>query len=174
MSQALRFTFNDHDYFIQFTYKKDQEAWDKSIAKNSRWTSKMLKKINKVLDNMGIQYELTAKDLESPKPLTQNNLTVCEILRGPVGCSTKDMVCWFKGTTHRAIMDNFCKATARRHSLEGALWDMKAFETLGEEQGIKGGRSHEDNVAFRSLVNKFRFAAWNTYNNRKNHEVAKV
>ena len=113
-------------------------------------------------------------DLESPKPLTQNNLTVCEILRGPVGCSTKDMVCWFKGTTHRAIMDNFCKATARRHSLEGALWDMKAFETLGEEQGIKGGRSHEDNVAFRSLVNKFRFAAWNTYNNRKNHEVAKV
>ena len=92
--QPLRFTFENKDYFIQFAYKKDEKAWAESVAKNSKWTPKMLRVINEAVDSIahanGIQKGCLVElsDLETPPKLLHNNVTICEILRGNVGVRT--------------------------------------------------------------------------------------
>ena len=183
-NQPLRFSFEGKDYFIQFAYKKDQKAWDESAAKNSKWTPKLLKAINEAVEaivnsDSGLRHlpPVLFSDLEEAPKLTHSNVAICEILRGNVGDSTKEMVTWFKGKTYRAVMDNFNKETARNHALEHALKDANAFEGLAKENGIDLSAAEryvggEQDKAFISLISRFRFAAWEAYNHRKDLHCA--
>ena len=183
-NQPLRFSFEGKDYFIQFAYKQDQKVWDDSVAKNSKWTPKLLKAINEAVEAIvnsekGLRSlpPVLFSDLEEAPKLTHSNVAICEILRGNVGDSTKEMVTWFKGKTYRAVMDNFNKETARNHALEHALKDANAFEGLAKENGIDLSAAEryvggEQDKAFISLISRFRFAAWEAYNHRKDLHCA--
>ena len=127
-------------YFIQFRYKQDDVAWVKSR-------------------------ERAKLPFKAVGDLHHNNVTICEILRGPKGCSTKDMVTFFKGSAECAAMDCCSKNMGRKWALTHALQAKKAIGELIPNYFILPqeylSKAKQELKSFRTLV-------WSTYLSRKN------
>ena len=129
----MRFTIGKFDYSIEFEYKHDSALWRQSCIRNGIIDRRFIAEqalacatsaniiMNREDAVRSIEAHLESLDQISPPALTQPNVTVCRILRGAHGASTKDMTPYLEGRAVRSVLDTFVKESGRKVALANAL-----------------------------------------------------